>query len=255
MQSRRSVVGEIVFQDRHLELERTVVVLVVDEQDADEFLADVDLGGIILLRARHHANFRIAEQTLQICVEFPDFLNVHKRLQCSNKASLLSRARPPAVTPCLYDFAPLTNGATSKPGGVQHLIHRPRRLGATGLPDNGGGNACHRDIVRHGLHHHRAGADAGTIGMRHHAANAAVMNQVDLRKSKCSSSDQAGQVIALPSARILLTDERGGSMSCLPNLRVAVEVPATGAAPSFGVAFSLRYRRATRRLPMHLFHV
>ena len=37
---------QVLFQDRHLELERAVIILVVDEQHADELLADIDLGGI-----------------------------------------------------------------------------------------------------------------------------------------------------------------------------------------------------------------
>src|SRR5437879_13700490 len=71
----------ILFQDRHLELERAVLVLVIDEQHADEFLADIDLRGVVLFRPRHDTDFRIAEHALEIGVELSDFLNVHGSLQ------------------------------------------------------------------------------------------------------------------------------------------------------------------------------
>ena len=74
-------VDEIVFQDGHLELERTIVVLVIDEQYTDEFFTDVDFRRVIFLRPRHDTNFLGAEQTLEISVELPDFLNVHEHLQ------------------------------------------------------------------------------------------------------------------------------------------------------------------------------
>src|SRR3954471_10901797 len=73
------LIDEIVLEDRHLELERAIVVLVVDEEHTDEFLADIDLGGIILLRPRHDADLGIAEYALQVRVELPDFLDVHGR--------------------------------------------------------------------------------------------------------------------------------------------------------------------------------
>ena len=72
---------QIVFEDRHLELERAIIVLVVDEQHADELLADIDLGGIVLLRPWHDADLGIAEYALEIGVELSDFLNVHGGLQ------------------------------------------------------------------------------------------------------------------------------------------------------------------------------
>ena len=74
-------VGQIFLEDRHLELERAIVVLVIDEQHADELLADIDLGGVVLLRPRHDADLGIAEYALEIGVELPDFLNVHGGLQ------------------------------------------------------------------------------------------------------------------------------------------------------------------------------
>src|ERR1700730_14217972 len=76
-----ALLDQIVLEDRHLELKRAVVIFIVDKQDADEFLADIDLGRIVLLRPRHHANPGISEHTLEISVELPDFLNVHGGLQ------------------------------------------------------------------------------------------------------------------------------------------------------------------------------
>jgi hypothetical protein len=37
------LLDQIVLEDRHLELERAVVILVIDKQHADELLADIDL--------------------------------------------------------------------------------------------------------------------------------------------------------------------------------------------------------------------
>ena len=62
---------QIGFENGHLEIVGAVVVLVVHEQYADEFFADIDFGGIILLRLRHRANARIAEQPLEIGVPPP----------------------------------------------------------------------------------------------------------------------------------------------------------------------------------------
>ena len=73
---------QIVLEDRHLELERAIVVLVIDEQHADELLANIDFSGIVLLRPRHHADLRITEYALEISVELPDFLNVLGSLPC-----------------------------------------------------------------------------------------------------------------------------------------------------------------------------
>jgi hypothetical protein len=64
-------------------LERAIIVFVIDEQHADEFFADIDFGGVVLLRARHHAELLVAEHALEIGVELSDFLNVHRCLQCS----------------------------------------------------------------------------------------------------------------------------------------------------------------------------
>jgi hypothetical protein len=74
-------VGQIFLEDSHLKLEGTIVVLVIDEQYADELLANIDLGGVVLFRTRHDADLGIAEYALEIGVELPDFLNVHGGLQ------------------------------------------------------------------------------------------------------------------------------------------------------------------------------
>ena len=71
------LIDEVVLEDRHLELERAIIVLVVDEEHTDEFLADINLGGIILLRPRYDADLGIAEYALRIRVELPNFLDVH----------------------------------------------------------------------------------------------------------------------------------------------------------------------------------
>ena len=86
MMNRRAIgvsalLDQIVLEDRHLELERAIVVLVVDKEHADELFADIDLGGIVLLRPRHDTDLGIAEHALEIGVEFSDFLNVHGGLQ------------------------------------------------------------------------------------------------------------------------------------------------------------------------------
>src|SRR4029078_12808743 len=72
---------KIGFENRNLKLVGEIIVLVGDKQNADEFLANIDLCGIVFLRPRHDANFSIAEKALQISIELSDFLNVHGRLQ------------------------------------------------------------------------------------------------------------------------------------------------------------------------------
>src|SRR5258708_38796039 len=81
MRRASALLDQILLEDRHLELKRAVVVFIVDEQHADEFLTDIDLRRIVLLGSRYHPNPGIAEQALEISVEFPDFLNVHGSLQ------------------------------------------------------------------------------------------------------------------------------------------------------------------------------
>src|SRR6478609_5892912 len=78
---------QILFEDCHLKLERAIVVLVIDEQHADELLADIDFSGVVLFRPRHDADLWIAEYALEISVEFPDFLNVHGGLQSDSLIS------------------------------------------------------------------------------------------------------------------------------------------------------------------------
>src|SRR5437867_3347703 len=76
----RSSAFQIGGQDRHLEIVGALRVLVVHEQDADEFLADIDLGGILLLGPRHHPDAGVAEQLFEIHIQFADFLDVHAAL-------------------------------------------------------------------------------------------------------------------------------------------------------------------------------
>src|SRR5262249_50878689 len=91
---------EVDAEDRHVEIIRALAVLVVDEQDADVFVADVDFGGIVLLRARHDANARVAEQALEIGVELADFLNVHGPLP-GGSAAALTAAKSASTQPTL----------------------------------------------------------------------------------------------------------------------------------------------------------
>src|SRR3954464_6490609 len=99
---RSADVGQIFLENRHLELERAIVVLVIDEQHADEFFADIDFGGVVFFRARHDADLGIAEYALEIGVELPDFLNVHGSLQSDSlnfrEVFRTRRRRLPAVT-------------------------------------------------------------------------------------------------------------------------------------------------------------
>jgi hypothetical protein len=74
-------VSQIFLENRHLKLEGTIVVLIIDEKYADKLLANIDLGGVVLLRTRNDADLGIAEYALEIGVELPDFLNVHGGLQ------------------------------------------------------------------------------------------------------------------------------------------------------------------------------
>ena len=71
----RSVRAEI---DHHAEIVRQVAVLIVDGQLAEVLLAHEDFGGLVALG--HDPNARIAEQLLEIAVEFTDFLGVHAQL-------------------------------------------------------------------------------------------------------------------------------------------------------------------------------
>src|SRR5262245_50788833 len=80
-------VGQILLENRHLKLERAIVILVIDEQHADELLADIDLSGVVLFRPRNNADLRFAEYALEIGVELPDFLNVHGGLQSDSLIS------------------------------------------------------------------------------------------------------------------------------------------------------------------------
>jgi hypothetical protein len=74
----RLVVDQVFFQDRHLELERPIIILVVDEKHADELLTNIHFGRIVLFGTRYDAQFLIAKDLFEISVELPDFLNVHR---------------------------------------------------------------------------------------------------------------------------------------------------------------------------------
>src|SRR5207344_3143741 len=56
----RSVLFEIGAENSHLEIVRAFVVLIVDEQHANELVTHIDLGRIFFLRPRNHANTGIA---------------------------------------------------------------------------------------------------------------------------------------------------------------------------------------------------
>src|SRR5271169_4113916 len=91
----RSNLFQIGCENGHLEIIGPLVVFVVDEQNADELFADIDLCRIFLLGPRHHANAGVAEQLFQIGVELSDFLNVHRvsPKACSRKEAIWSRFR------------------------------------------------------------------------------------------------------------------------------------------------------------------
>src|SRR5437588_1994690 len=57
-----SVLFKIGAENGHLKIVRALVVLIVDEQHANELVAHIDLGRIFFLRPRHHADTGIAEQ-------------------------------------------------------------------------------------------------------------------------------------------------------------------------------------------------
>ena len=63
-----------------LRAERSAIASPGPALNNGDILANVDLGGVILLRPRDHANFLVAEHALEIGVELPDFLNVHGSL-------------------------------------------------------------------------------------------------------------------------------------------------------------------------------
>src|SRR5262245_32591683 len=88
MRRNRTDLLQIRAEDRHLEIVGAFRVLVVDEQHADELLADIDLGGVVLLRPRHHADARVAEQPLQIGLDLADFLSFHGALPRLRQGSM-----------------------------------------------------------------------------------------------------------------------------------------------------------------------
>src|SRR5207248_8232245 len=80
------------------------------------------------------ADAALAEQPLEIGVELPDFLNVH-------------RSRPLASAVVV----------------LEQMIHGTRRLETAGLADDPCRNAGHRGVVRYGFEHHGSGSDARTV--------------------------------------------------------------------------------------------
>ena len=64
-------------QNSHLEVVGTVSVLVVDIDQAEEFLAQVHFHAVVLLVARTDVDVPIAELLLQKLLELDDFRVVH----------------------------------------------------------------------------------------------------------------------------------------------------------------------------------
>src|SRR5207248_8263613 len=58
----RSVLFKVGAENSHLKIVGALVVLIVDEQHANELFAHIDLGRIFFLRPRDHADTGIAEQ-------------------------------------------------------------------------------------------------------------------------------------------------------------------------------------------------
>ena len=56
-----------------------VLVIVVAEQNADEFIADIDLGGIVLLRPLPDLECRAAEDFLHVCLELENLVCCHAK--------------------------------------------------------------------------------------------------------------------------------------------------------------------------------
>src|SRR5215813_4702697 len=73
---RAAALGKILAQDRHLEHERAVLVLVLID-DAHELLADVDLAGVLLPRPRLQPDARIGESPAQMALDLADHSFVH----------------------------------------------------------------------------------------------------------------------------------------------------------------------------------
>lgn len=64
---------KIHFQNGHLESVGHFAVLVVPEDHADELAADMDFGGILLLRALQHRDGIEPEQVSKVFFDAPDF--------------------------------------------------------------------------------------------------------------------------------------------------------------------------------------
>src|SRR5688572_5988641 len=78
---------QIHLQDRHREIVRQLVVLIVAVDDADEFLADEDLRRIVLPRPRLHADGLIAEEAAEVALQLLQFLDGHSWTPVSTRAS------------------------------------------------------------------------------------------------------------------------------------------------------------------------
>src|SRR5262249_48589182 len=88
-------------RDLHLEIVGTLVVILilVEREPADTFLADEHVGALVLLR--HDADARVAEQALEISVELPDFLHIH----CSRSPY------PAHPSPCMKNWSMNRDGS------------------------------------------------------------------------------------------------------------------------------------------------
>src|SRR5580700_3556577 len=104
---RRHFLFKIGRKNGHLKIVAALVVLIVYEQHADEFLADIDLGGIILLGPRHDTQLGVAEQALHVGFQLADFLDVHGGpLALAHSASRVSVFQCDRIT--LYTVMPAT---------------------------------------------------------------------------------------------------------------------------------------------------
>src|SRR4029078_2007734 len=90
--------AEVVVEDRHLELIGGLAFVVVAEQNADELIADIHLGGILLARPLLHFKGRQPEHALQIALKLDDFVSRHSTSPSnSNVQALAAPARVVAL--------------------------------------------------------------------------------------------------------------------------------------------------------------
>ena len=88
LEPERSVSGQIDVEDGHREIVGQVAVVIVLEDDAEEFLAEIELAGIVLARARLHLQRRILERPLEIGVELADFFGLQDGLRYRGRFDL-----------------------------------------------------------------------------------------------------------------------------------------------------------------------